>query len=655
MAENNIHTSEPSRDPAGAVIQPPRLPRTAPHPLLLPKGFEIEEFRIEQPLGIGGFGITYLAYDKKLERRVALKEYMPASLVAGRDRESQQPIFRSAADRADFHGYLARFRAEALHIARFNHPNIVPVHRVLARNETAYIVMEYLGEVCLHRLVTSGRRLGEAELAHLLGGILDGLSAMHAAGLLHRDVKPSNIMLRSDGTPVLIDFGSVRRAHYEGEPASVRVVSEGFSPPEQYDADGEIGPWSDIFAAAGTCYFAIRGHAPAPVVDRVLALMRRKPDPLVPLAPETAGGLYSAPFLAAISWGLELRERARPQSVPEWAALFPSPLSRRHLPAPNMAPASESAAAAFPQATDALDAGDSPATLLADAVLQPVRALTPRRAVRVAPAHPREQRMRLLGQLAAFGLIIVGATIGVGVATRDIGPPTGRSLAEHTPAAAPSVTPLAARSSDAAAAANVKRCDELAAHPDDPGKPKETKGVDFDGITEQAAREAIATCGAALRANENNLRAQFNLGRAHQRVARLKPQESVESWRRATDAYTAAARSGYAAAQGNLGQMFYGGTGGVTADARQALEWLRKSAEGNFPDAYLTLAHAYVTGRGVDQADAKKAFCWLTLAERSSSVRAYRAYAQQQRAAMQLSATDKRTVEESAKQGKDCL
>ena len=654
MAEISNQASEPSRDPAGAVIQPPRLARTVPAPLLLPKGYEIEEFRIEAALGVGGFGITYLAYDRKLERRVALKEYMPESLVAGRDTESQLPLFRSAGDRADFHGYLARFRAEALHIARFNHPNIVPIHRVLARNDTAYIVMEYLGGVNLQRLVASGKRLNEAEVAHLLGGVLDGLSAMHAAGLLHRDVKPSNIMLRADGTPVLIDFGSVRRAHYEGEPASVRVVSEGYSPPEQYDADGEIGPWSDLFAAAGTSYFVMRGHAPAPVVDRVLALMRRKPDPLVPLSPETTGGLYSAPFLAAIAWGLELRERARPQSVPEWAALFPSPISRRHFPGPNMAPAREPASL-MPAAVE-LDAGDSPATLIADVPLQPVRALKPSRTANVAPAHPRESRMRLLGQLAAFGLIIVGATVGVGLATNDIGPP--RQLVEHAPGAAPSaskVTPLAARSSDIAASASVQRCDDLAAHPDDPGKPAGVRGADFESMTEAATREAVEVCAAALRADPNQRRAQFNLGRALQRLARLKPQDSAETWRRAGEAYTAAAQNGYAAAQGNLGQMLYGGTGGQPLDQRRAVEWLTKSAAGNFPDAYLTLAYAYGTGRGVDQANARKSYCWMTLVERTTSVRAYRAFAQQQRAAIVLNAADKRAIEESAKQGKDCL
>src|SRR5262249_25154881 len=155
--------------------------------------------------GVGGFGITYLAFDTKLERRVALKEYMPEALVAARDPATWQPIFRKPGDRAGYRRFLDRFRDQALPIARFNHPNSVPIHRVIVQDETAYIVMEHLGEVSFGRLVASGKRLAEAELAHLLAGMLDGLSAMHAGKLLHRDVKPSNIMLRGDGTPVLID------------------------------------------------------------------------------------------------------------------------------------------------------------------------------------------------------------------------------------------------------------------------------------------------------------------------------------------------------------------------------------------------------------------------------------------------------------------
>src|SRR5262249_13092422 len=165
--------------------------------------------------------------------------------------------------------------------------------------------------------------------------------------------------------------------------------------------------------------------------------------------------------------------------------------------------------------------------------------------------------------------------------------------------------------------ANVTGCDELAAHPDDPGKPRGVAGVEFDAMSEAATREAVEVCSAAAREHPGELRARFNLGRALQRTSMLRPLERAESLRRAREAYAEAAQRDYPAAQGNYGQMLYGGGlgqrlnegTGPAPDPREAVEWLRKSAAGNYPDAYLTLAHAYITGRGVEQADARKAYC----------------------------------------------
>src|SRR5262249_10257318 len=157
--------------------------------------------------------------------------------------------------------------------------------------------------------------------------------------------------------------------------------------------------------------------------------------------------------------------------------------------------------------------------------------------------------------------------------------------------------------------------DELAAHPDDPGKPRGIAGVEFDAMSETATREAVEVCSAAAREHPGELRARFNLGRALQRTSMLQPQGRAESLRRARETDAEAAKRGYAAAQGNFGQMLYSGglgqrliegTGGPAQDPREAVEWLRRSAAGNYPDAYLTLAHAYITGRGVEQADARK-------------------------------------------------
>jgi TPR repeat protein len=261
-----------------------------------------------------------------------------------------------------------------------------------------------------------------------------------------------------------------------------------------------------------------------------------------------------------------------------------------------------------------------------------------------------------------LGLIIVAGTIAVGVSTGDIGSPV--AVPNVSPAAAPSDTKLlAGRARAAEPSPNAERCDQLAAHPDDPGKPRGVPGQVFDAMTEAATRQAIEICAAALGEDAANSRAQFNLGRAYQRLGMLRPQEKAEAWRRAGEAYAAAADRGYAAAQANLGQMLYGGALGqklyggadLKQDDRQAIDWLRQAAAGNYADAYLTLAHAYATGRGVGQPDQRKAYCWLTLLQNASSIRAYRSLAQQQRAAMLLNAADKKQIDDSARRPQDCL
>ena len=317
------------------------------------------------------------------------------------------------------------------------------------------------------------------------------------------------------------------------------------------------------------------------------------------------------------------------------------------------------------------DAGAAPPPVTVGAALPALRMLYRRKRLGAArpPARDRETRMRVLGQLPAFAIIAVGAIVAVGAATEQFGPAgTARVAALPTggpPAAAhiavaraaafePRLTPLASRGADAAPSVIASRCDALAAHPDDPGKPRGTAGVAFDAMTEAATREALAACAAALREDSGNLRARFNLGRAYQRMARLKPAESGEAWRRAGEAYAEAARRGYAAAQGNLGQMIYAGAGGFAPDRRAAIEWLRKAAAGDYPDAYLTLAHAYSKGRGI-AADRRKSFCFLTLFERAATVPAHRALARQQRAAIAIGPAEKRAIEDAAAKGASCL
>ncbi len=276
----------------------------------LKSGHRLQEYRIERVLGFGGFGITYLATDTHLDKRVAIKEYLPADLAVRVDGVAIHP--RATECREDFHWGLDRFLDEARTLARFRHPHLVPVHRFFEANGTAYMVMEYEpGERLTDILRRAAEPAHEAEVLALLDGLLDGLEAVHRAGYLHRDVKPGNIMVREDGTAVLIDFGAARQALGQRSQAVTSIVTPGYAPLEQYASDGNQGPWTDIYAVGAVAHQIVAGATPPE------ATMRVRNDPyrsLVGRAPAE----YGASLLRAIDWALRMDEHDRPQSVAEF-------------------------------------------------------------------------------------------------------------------------------------------------------------------------------------------------------------------------------------------------------------------------------------------------------------------------------------------------
>ena len=285
------------------------------HKHALPAGYRLGDHCIVDVLGVGGFGITYLAHDDTLDRRVAIKEYLPNEFAV-RDGATVHP--KSATDRADFEWGLQRFLDEARTLARFRHPNLVRVVSYFEANHTAYIVMDYEEGEPLDKLLESHGCLSEAQLKRVLLPIVDGLKEVHAAGFLHRDIKPSNVFVRrSDESPVLLDFGAARQALGRKPKSLTAVASAGYSPPEQYESEGEQGPWTDVYSLSALCYRAITGNAPVEAPRRQSGLLRSGRDPLPPLS-ETAPGDYSEAFLEAVDWGLRVIETERPQSVDEW-------------------------------------------------------------------------------------------------------------------------------------------------------------------------------------------------------------------------------------------------------------------------------------------------------------------------------------------------
>ena len=269
------------------------------------------EFRIVSVLGSGGFGITYLADDLALTRRVAIKEYFPLDFATRVDADDVKSKSKGCSE--DYHWGLERFIAEAQTLARFNHQNIVRVYRYIEANNTAYMVLNFeQGTSFKSWLMGLGRAPRQSELDVMLAPLLDALEMIHRHGLLHRDIAPDNIIIRADGTPVLIDFGSARgEIAYHSKTVSA-IVKPGYSPFEQYAVTSRNqGAWTDIYSLAATLYHAVTGERPTDAPTRVVQ------DEL-----QSAVGRARAPyrelFLKAIDAGLNVATEDRPQSVAAW-------------------------------------------------------------------------------------------------------------------------------------------------------------------------------------------------------------------------------------------------------------------------------------------------------------------------------------------------
>jgi len=289
----------------------------------LPAGYTLHWYEIESVLGKGGFAITYAGKDTNLDHAVAIKEYFPHGYAS---RDGEGGVHAAAGNtQKTFNWGLTRFIDEAQTLARLSHPNIIRVVSVFEANGTAYMVMELetgfsLGYAIRFQLIKDERTL--LTIAHAL---LDGLEYIHQAGFIHRDVKPDNIMLRDDWTPILLDFGSARQAMGDGTQQLTSVVSRGFAPFEQYDvAGGEVkqGAWSDIYSLAATLCSVITGRPPPDALTRGSALLSGADDPIEPVA-GTALGRYSIETFRAIDKALAFNAEARPQSIAEWRKLFP--------------------------------------------------------------------------------------------------------------------------------------------------------------------------------------------------------------------------------------------------------------------------------------------------------------------------------------------
>ncbi|HDR9504609.1 TPA: protein kinase, partial [Burkholderia cepacia] len=282
----------------------------------LPLGHRLGELQLDEVLGIGGFGIVYRAFDRTLRRAVAIKEYMP-SMLATRGGDYTVSL-RSERFAQAFDAGRGAFLNEARLLAQFDHPGLVKVLHFWESHGTAYMVMPFYEGRTLKQLLDGGMRISETQLRNIVGALLGALDTLHRAQCFHRDVALDNVLIRPNGSAILLDFGAARKRIGDLVDDGAMMIKPGYAPIEQYTDDPAFsqGPWTDLYALGAVMHAMITGELPPAAVVRSIK------DTYRPLASRElpAGEVYSPAFLAAVDHALQLRIPDRPESVAAFAA-----------------------------------------------------------------------------------------------------------------------------------------------------------------------------------------------------------------------------------------------------------------------------------------------------------------------------------------------
>jgi hypothetical protein len=284
----------------------------------LPAGTEIDSYRIERVLGEGGFGITYLVNDLNLGKLYAIKELLPDGIAMRRLGDTSYVEAKSQSSEGDFAATRKYFIAEARVLAGMNHPAVVKVQRLMEANGTCYMVMDYIEGDTLggHLKKQGGKLTGPSEFQQIFYPLMEGLDVLHGQGIIHRDIKPGNIMIRPDGGPVLLDFGAATQTQSQTVTIT-QMLSAGYSPFEQYTSRAKQGSYTDIYALGATMYKCITGKKPDDASDRMYGdtyqLLAQNPAYLES---------YGSALLGAVDAALRMEPEQRPQSIAEWWAVM---------------------------------------------------------------------------------------------------------------------------------------------------------------------------------------------------------------------------------------------------------------------------------------------------------------------------------------------
>ena len=237
------------------------------------------EFRIDRPLGQGGFGITYQGIDTKLNRAVAVKEFFPE----GCWREGATVVSAGKWNCGTYSNAKQKFLLEGRTLGQFNHSGIVRVFYYFEENNTAYMVMEYLQGQTLAQLLQRRRgKLSEANALAYIAKVGEALEALHQAKFLHRDIKPENIMLANDGRVVLIDFGAARDFATGSTDRYTTMLTPGYAPLEQYGRSLKYGAFTDLYALGSTLYHLLTGVVPVSAIERAAGVKLKTVQEIAP-------------------------------------------------------------------------------------------------------------------------------------------------------------------------------------------------------------------------------------------------------------------------------------------------------------------------------------------------------------------------------------
>ena len=581
----------------------------------LPFDTVLNGYRIIDILGRGGFGITYRAIDR-IDQMFAIKEFFPQAYAQREGTATTRPADEEG--RVIFDECLERFTREARALTLFSGQHltgetaagsngVVRVITYFEANGTAYIVMEYVAGQGLDRLIAAHPEgLAEPELLRILHTLVPALGRVHEAGLLHRDIKPANISLRTNGDPVLLDFGAAR-AHEPGHgEAYTQIYTERYAPIEQVHGIRQ-GPYSDIYALGATCYHAIAGAAftarckASPI--RHAALQTHQPDPMIPAA-EVGAGRYSPRLLHAVDAALRILPEERPQDIATFARLL--------------------------GLSDGPDNTDDETRI----------------ASRVPPAQPRTSDLSRATEpprgpagidtsgtgAAKDGLPIVPMVAGVTVlalAAIGIFVWAKGGMLHQTPAAAAWQMPSAAPPEQAALSANAGRAEVPASSAGDAAIAAGRYGEALEAYRRDAAKgdahaqyrlgsmyqngQGVAVDNAAAMAwyrkaaAQNNAAAQSQLGYFYLAgLAGMRDDAEALSW------YQRAAAQNFAVAEYQLGYMAQHGRG-MARDFPTMLHWYQRAADQGSAEAEQQLGYCYQMGLGVNT-DPKEAFRWYGLA-----------------------------------------